>query len=365
MDVQVIVIAFLISFFVTVCITPLVKKVAVKIGALDEPEERKIHQGIRPRLGGLAIFIGVAVSLMYLQPNHEHFFEIALGGLIIIITGILDDLFQLKPIYKLIGQVSAALLVISSGLIIEKITLPFFGLIYLENFSFIITILWVIGVTNAINLIDGLDGLAAGVSTIALASILVMGILDYRVTVVYLCIVLIGSNLGFLIYNFYPAKIFMGDTGALFLGYCISIISMLGLFKNVALFSFIIPIIILAIPIFDTLFAIIRRATSGQKIMAPDKKHLHYQLINAGFSHRTSVLIIYSFSTLFGILAILFTNSTLLTSFIIITVIVFFLHIIAEIVGLVGNGQQPVLNLIRRILGIKKATKNQEQDNKV
>ncbi|WP_102026483.1 glycosyltransferase family 4 protein [Salirhabdus sp. Marseille-P4669] len=363
MAIYLIVTAFVISFFITVSITPLVKILAIKVGAVDHPDQRKIHVGIQPRLGGLAIFIGAAIALMVIQPNHEHITELVIGAVIIVITGVLDDIYQIRPLYKLIGQLLAAILVISSGLIIEKITLPFVGVVYLDNFSYIITIIWIIGVTNAINLIDGLDGLAAGVSSIALTSILVMAILDYRAAVVYICIVLIGSNLGFLIHNFYPAKIFMGDSGSLFLGYSISVVSMLGLFKNVALFSFIIPIIILAIPIFDTAFAILRRARTGHGIMEPDKKHLHYQLLNAGLSHRGAVLVIYAFSAVFGLLAILFSNSTFTSSIVILTIIFFIVHLIAELVGLVGNGQQPVLNLFRKVFKIKRVT-NESHQNK-
>ncbi|GAE92450.1 undecaprenyl-phosphate N-acetylglucosaminyl 1-phosphate transferase [Gracilibacillus boraciitolerans JCM 21714] len=160
----------------------------------------------------------------------------------------------------MIGQLAAAGVVISSGLVIDRLTMPFIGSVELNQFGFLLTIIWIIGVTNAINLIDGLDGLASGVSAIGLTSILIIAIMDYRLIVVYLCIVLVGSCLGFLYHNFHPATIFMGgDTGALFLGYAISVISMLGLFKNVALFSFIIPIIVIAVPIFDTLFVMMKR----------------------------------------------------------------------------------------------------------
>src|SRR5699024_3476702 len=174
------------------------------------------------------------------------------------------------------GQIVAAIVVVSSGLVIEKLTIPFFGTVYLEEIGILLTIIWIVAASNAINLIDGLDGLAAGVSAIAITSVMVMAIMDYRVIVVSLCVLLIGSCIGFLFHNFYPSKIFMGDTGALFLGYAIAIISMLGLFKNIAFFSFIIPIIVIAIPVFDTAFAIVRRAINKQGIATADKKHIHY-----------------------------------------------------------------------------------------
>ncbi|MDX8047103.1 MraY family glycosyltransferase [Gracilibacillus sp. S3-1-1] len=345
------VVAFLISATVAFVSTPLIKKLAFKINAVDIPKGRKKHDGVKARLGGLAIVLGVAAGLLYLQPEYPHMREIIIGGIIIVITGVIDDIVGLKAYQKLIGQVGAALIVVSSGLVIDKITMPFIGTVQLEGMGLIITILWVIGVTNAINLIDGLDGLAAGVSAIGLTSILIIAITDYRLIVVYLGMVLVGSCLGFLYHNFHPAKIFMGDTGALFLGYAISVISMLGLFKNVALFSFIIPIIIIAVPIFDTLFAIVRRLINKQRIGAPDRKHIHYQLIDMGYSHQTAVLIIYGFSGFFGVMAIIFNSATMLTSLIILVLIIIGIQLIAELTGIVKNGQQPILGSIRKLIG--------------
>jgi UDP-GlcNAc:undecaprenyl-phosphate/decaprenyl-phosphate GlcNAc-1-phosphate transferase len=344
------IIAFVLSLVSSYLLTYPVKKLAVKIGAMDFPNFRKIHKEVTPRLGGLSIYLGTAIGLLYLFPEHHQIGAISLGSLIVIITGIIDDKYQIRPIYKLAGQIIAALVLISAGIIIEKITLPFLGVVYLEYFSIPITILWVVGVTNAINLIDGLDGLAAGVTTIALTSILVMAIIDYRLIVVYICVTLIGSNIGFLFHNFHPAKIYMGDSGSLFLGYAVAVISMMGLFKNVTIFSFIIPIIVLGVPIFDTIFAIIRRLQNKEPIMMPDKKHIHYQLLATGLSHKSTVLILYGICTVFGILGILFSLTTsLTTSYIIMLIILFFIHILAEIVGLVAQGKKPVLNLLAKI----------------
>uniref|UniRef100_UPI0024097117 MraY family glycosyltransferase n=1 Tax=Gracilibacillus dipsosauri TaxID=178340 RepID=UPI0024097117 len=226
-----------------------------------------------------------------------------------------------------------------------------------------ITILWIVGITNAINLIDGLDGLAAGVTTIAISSILVMAIIDYRMIVVYICVVLIGSNIGFLFHNFHPAKIYMGDTGSLFLGYSVAVISILGLFKNVAILSFVIPIIVLGVPILDTIFAIIRRFLNKEPIMMPDKKHIHYQLLNAGFGHRTTVLILYGFSAMFGLLAIVLSVATTQTiSYIVMFLLFVLIHIFAEIVGLVAGGKRPVLRMLGKVLG-KEQTIQPEEEN--
>jgi UDP-GlcNAc:undecaprenyl-phosphate/decaprenyl-phosphate GlcNAc-1-phosphate transferase len=353
------IIAFVISFVVSICITPFIKKFAIKIGAVDHPNARKVHVGVMPRLGGLAIFIGFLAGFLFLMPSSIYMNEIVLGALIILTVGILDDLYTLSPKFKLIGQVIAAILVISSGLLIDKLTLPFLGVVYLEWLSIPVTLLWIVGVTNAINLIDGLDGLAAGVSSIALSSILVMAVADNQLIVIALCVILIGSSIGFLFHNFYPAKIFMGDTGALFLGYSIAIISMLGLFKNVTLFSFIIPIIVLAIPIFDTLFAIIRRALNKKNFAQPDKQHLHYCIVSLGFSHRTSVLIIYFVSACFGGAAILFSNATLWVSVIIIFVLLLLIQFSAEVIGLIGHNHRPLLNAIKRVIEVKRPQKDQ------
>ncbi|ALX49955.1 glycosyltransferase family 4 protein [Lentibacillus amyloliquefaciens] len=347
--------AFVISALTALIITPVIKKLALKIGAADKPDNnRKNHDGVKASLGGLAIFIGAVAGFLYLQPSHPQMTAIIIGACIMLATGIIDDILNLKPYMKLAGQLLAALVVVSSGLIIDKLTVPFFGTVYMDEMAFVITIVWILAASNAINLIDGLDGLAAGVSAIGLFSILIMAMIDYRVMVAYLCVILIGSCLGFLYHNFYPAKIFMGDTGALFLGYSIAVVSMLGLFKNVALFSFIIPIIVIAIPVFDTILAIIRRAVSKHGIANGDKKHIHYQLMKMGYSHRATVLIIYGFSAFFGSMAIVFNSGRMLTSVIIFCLIIVGMQMIAELAGIVMQGQQPVLTRIKRIFGAEK-----------
>ncbi|WP_077706370.1 glycosyltransferase family 4 protein [Virgibacillus dokdonensis] len=347
-------IAFVIAAATSFLLTYPVKKFAVFVGAVDFPNYRKIHTKVTPRLGGLAIFLGMGAGLLYLQPSHPHLAEIAAGAVVIIVTGALDDRFGIQPVVKLTGQLIAASFLVSSGLIIEKLTLPLFGTVELGFASVLITVFWVVGITNAINLIDGLDGLATGVTTIALISISVMAFIDMQMMVAYLCVTLIGSNLGFLYHNFYPAKIYMGDTGSNFLGYMIAVVSMLGLFKNVALFSFVIPIIVLAVPIFDTLFAIARRAYNKENIMMPDNKHIHYQLLQAGYSHRKTVLIIYGFSALFGTLAVLFSNASITVSFIITVIVLILLHLFAEMAGIVMGGKRPVLRMLRLLVTRKK-----------
>ncbi|RDW20580.1 glycosyltransferase family 4 protein [Oceanobacillus chungangensis] len=344
------IIAFLISLISSFLLTYPVKKFAVNIGAVDHPNHRKIHKKVTPRLGGISIFLGSLLGILYLSPTSEHLPAIFMGATVIIITGILDDRFSLSPIVKLTGQIIAASLLVFSGIIIERITLPIIGIFDLGFFSVFITIIWIIGITNAINLIDGLDGLATGVSTIALISIFVMAIIDSQILVAFLTIVLVGANLGFLYHNFYPAKIYMGDTGSNFLGYMIAVVSMLGLFKNVAFFSFIIPIIVLAVPIFDTLYAIVRRAFNKENIMRADNKHVHYQLIESGYSHRKTVLILYAFSALFGMMAILFSEASTTTSLIITIIVLFLIQILAELAGVVMGGKRPIVDYLRKML---------------
>jgi UDP-GlcNAc:undecaprenyl-phosphate GlcNAc-1-phosphate transferase len=352
-------IAFLISMIVSIASTPIVKMIAIKYGFVDKPDNRKVHTSLMPRLGGLAIVIGATAGLLYLTPKYMFLIPIMIGGLVVLLIGILDDKYSLSPKVKLLGQLVAACIVVFSGLDIEFISLPFVeGKIQLGLFGYVLAIIWIIGVTNAINLIDGLDGLAGGVSAIAMTSILAMAVINGNTLVIILTVILIGSTLGFLIFNFHPAKIFMGDTGALFLGYSIAVISISGLYKSVTLFSLIVPIIILGIPIFDTLFAIIRRLLNKQKISSPDKSHLHHCLLSMGFSHRTTVIIIYCMGIMFGISAIIFSNSTLWGSLIIIGLLFVILQFIAELIGLIGK-HKPLINSLKRILPEKYTLKSQ------
>ncbi|THE12308.1 undecaprenyl/decaprenyl-phosphate alpha-N-acetylglucosaminyl 1-phosphate transferase [Bacillus timonensis] len=338
----------LVCFVASILVTPLVKKLAFKIGATDKPNKRKVHQKIMPRLGGLAIYISFLIGFFILQPESPYKYPILIGSIIIIITGILDDMYEISAKWKLFGQLAAAGILIFNGVDVEIVNLPFIGQIDLGFMTIPLTLLWIVGVTNAINLIDGLDGLAAGVSAIALITISGMAIIKGDVFVMMLGIIVIASTLGFLIYNFHPAKIFMGDTGALFLGYMIAVLSLLG-FKNVTFISFIVPIIILGVPISDTFFAIIRRIINKQPLSAPDKSHLHHCLLRIGYSHRKTVLLIYGMSALFGLVAIVFSQVTVWVSFFILLLLMVFIELIVEKIGLVGKEYRPILNMVREI----------------
>jgi UDP-GlcNAc:undecaprenyl-phosphate GlcNAc-1-phosphate transferase len=325
----------------------MIKKLAFRLGATDKPNNRKVHEKIMPRMGGLVIYISFMLGILIMNPDSQYHLAIILGSVIIVATGILDDIFELSAKVKLFNQIAAALVVVLwGGVQVNFINLPFGGVLEFGVLAVPITIIWIVGVTNAINLIDGLDGLAAGVSSIALISISGMAIVMGDVYVMTIGFILLVSTLGFLFYNFYPAKIFMGDTGALFLGYMIAVLSLLG-FKNVAFISFIIPVIILGVPMTDTIFAIVRRLVKKAPLSAPDKSHLHHCFLDLGYTHKQTVLLIYAISAMFGLTAFIFSLTTMWGSLLILTIILLAIELIVESVGLVDKNYRPLLNMMR------------------
>lgn len=336
-----------ICFVASLIITPLVKRFAIKIGATDKPNHRKVHQKIMPRLGGLAIYISFVIGVLILKPMDVYATPILIGSVIIIITGFLDDMTELSAKWKLLGQIVAAVVVVLGGVQVEFINLPFgYGELHFGYMSIPLTIFWIVAITNAINLIDGLDGLAAGVSSIALITISGMAFLKGDVFAMTMGLIVLVSTVGFLFYNFHPAKIFMGDTGALFLGYMIAVLSLLG-FKNITAISLIIPVIVLGVPISDTLFAIIRRIVHKQPLSAPDKSHLHHCLLRLGFSHRQTVLLIYAMAAMFGLAAFIFSMSTMWGAVILGVILLLAIEIVVELTGLVGKNYRPLLKMMR------------------
>lgn len=288
-------------------ITPTIKKIAIHIGAVAKLNERSIHKKEMPELGGLAIFLGFLLGYMLFSKQTIEMNSILIGSFILIITGIIDDINPLQSKYKWVAQLLAASVVVFYGGILLK-EINAFGLyVPFDIWSYPITLFFIVAMINAINLIDGLDGLAAGISSIFFLTIGIIAFLMNNLggLDIVLSFIMLGSTLGFLVHNFYPAKIFMGDTGSMFLGFIISIIALLG-FKNVTLTSFIIPILILAVPILDTGFAILRRVLKKQPISQPDKQHLHHQLLKMNFSHRGTVLIIYYIDALFAFASIVY-----------------------------------------------------------
>ncbi len=323
-------IAFLLAFIVAFMATPWSIKLANKIGAVDIPkDERRMHQNKMPKLGGVAVIAGFLISIIYLlfvvtiegsvnifgQENYiKKLIGILLGIIVITITGILDDVKTLKPYQKLFGQVLAAVIVIAFGLQIDAINvsnLPQIG--FNKGLSIFITLIWIVGITNAINLMDGLDGLSSGISLISCISLLIIFALNNSPMVAILTISsLIGALVGFLPFNFAPAKTFIGDTGSNFLGFMLSVISILGVAKTYTIAVIVLPMLVLGLPILDVVWAIIRRIIKGKSIKAifrADNEHVHHKLVKRGFTQKQAVLILYGASAIFGMFAIILFDS--------------------------------------------------------
>ncbi len=292
---------------VTAVFFPLVKWIANHVGALDYPNERKVHKKPMPLLGGLMMFFGFLFGYMFFAPQSTQMLSILIASFVLIITGIVDDIKPLKAREAIVGQLIAACIVVFYGkILLNNITA--FGFYFEFGWlSYPITILFIVAVMNCINLIDGLDGLAAGISAIFFATIGVIAFIMHNIgsLEITLAFIMLGATIGFLIFNFNPAKIFMGEAGSLFLGFMIAVVCLVG-FKAVTLTSLVVPLLILAIPIMDTLFAIIRRIINHKPIYVADKKHLHHQLLNQKFSQRTTVLIIYGVNILFSLASIFY-----------------------------------------------------------
>ena len=294
------IIAGLISFIMT----PIVIRIAHRFGAIDVPkDERRMHNKPMPLWGGIAIFTGFFVT-MFIFSNFEKSKLIGLfiASVVVLITGMMDDIKPLGAKSKLLMQIIAAIILVKSGFEITFFT-NFFGdsdLIYLANFALPVSVIWIVGVTNTVNLIDGLDGLAAGISAIAAVTLSYMAILNSRYDVALMTIILAGSSIGFLPFNFNPAKIFMGDAGALFLGLVLSAISIEGALKGATAITVVVPILALGVPIFDTAFAILRRLVNKRPIMEADKGHLHHRLMSIGLGQKKTVLSMYLISALLG-----------------------------------------------------------------
>jgi len=300
--------AFAVSFAVSLLLTPWAKKISVKIGAVDNPnKERAMHKKPMPRCGGIAIVIGFASSMMMLLFFLEdlrtlQFAGFMVGAAIIVTVGILDDIHDLPAKLKFIVQIIAALVVVFTGTRVEFIGWPFREI--LEYASVPITILWIVGITNAVNFIDGVDGLAAGVTSIAASFLMVLCIMTGSPLAVVFAATLAGSCLGFLPRNFSPAEVIMGDTGATFLGYVLAVSSIIGVFKGYAVLSVAIIIFAMALPIFNIFFVTISRILKHQPISTPDRGHMHHKLIDAGYSHTKTVVTLYGISVLCGSFAI-------------------------------------------------------------
>ena len=292
--------------------TPFVMKLAVRIGAVDVPRDnRRMHKVPIPRLGGLAIVIAFLLCTFLFVKLDSQIQGVLLGAIIILVVGVLDDCLTLKAMPKFIAQIVAACLVYRSGCEIRYVTNPFsVQPIDLGFFSGFVTVVWIVMMTNAVNFIDGLDGLAVGVSGISTGTMLVIAMLLGEESVAVILSALLGACLGFIPFNFNPARIFMGDTGSTFLGFVLASMSVQGLFKMYAVISFVVPFLILGVPFFDITFAVIRRLAKHQNPMTADRGHIHHRLIDMGLNQKQSVAIVYMLTGVLGLAAVLLANST-------------------------------------------------------
>lgn len=313
-EIGVVIAALLSAAIVALITTPVVRTLAFKVGAVDVPKDsRRMHSHPIPRMGGLAIFFGFTLSVVMFLPLTEQVRGMMLGAVIIVILGVFDDIYALPAKPKFVVQIIAALIAVMAGnrvLVLSNPNIfssdPYWELGWL---SIPFSVFWIVGITNAVNLIDGLDGLACGVSTISSMTLLVIALTVSEPEVAILMAALAGSCLGFLPYNLNPAKIFMGDTGSTFLGYILAVVSIQGLFKLYTIMSFAVPFLLLGLPIFDTCFAILRRVSHGQSPMSPDRGHIHHRLIDMGFSQKQAVAVLYVVSAILGLSAVVLTTS--------------------------------------------------------
>ncbi|WP_087066193.1 glycosyltransferase family 4 protein [Intestinibacillus massiliensis] len=330
--------AFAVAGVLAYILTPFVKRFAHKVGAIDVPKDnRRMHKVPIPRMGGLAIFIAFLCAMLIFADFDEQLLSILLGATIIVVLGIFDDIMALGAKLKFVVQiVAAAIPVCAGGLKIAMFTNlnpfsenPYFNL---GIFAIPVTIIWIVGITNAVNLIDGLDGLAVGVSSIAALTMLAVGLLTNDMAVAVAMAALTGACIGFMPYNINPAKIFMGDTGSTFLGYMLATMSIQGMFKFYAVISFAVPFLILGLPIFDTAFAITRRVLSGRSPMSPDRGHVHHRLMDMGFNQKQSVAILYAISGTLGLAAVVLTSRGEVKAMVLVLAVIIAIAVGAKIV---------------------------------
>ena len=313
-----IILALVIAFIISFAVTPVVKSFAQHVGAIDIPDEKRhIHSHPIPRMGGLAIFIGFLISVLLFANITTQVRGILLGAILIVVVGAIDDVLNLNAWLKFGIQIIAAVIAVLSGVVIIVVTNPLLvtssQAVTIGILAVPVTILWIVGVTNSVNLIDGLDGLACGVSAIASMTMLVVSMLvsDSNSNVATILAALCGACLGFIPYNLNPAKIFMGDTGALLLGYVMATVSVIGMFKFYAIVTFLLPVLALAVPLSDTIFAFTRRILHGQSPFAADRGHFHHKLLDMGLNQKQAVAVLYAVSAILGLAAVVLTSTGL------------------------------------------------------
>lgn len=348
------VIAGLVALAVTYFATGPISKIAVSIGAVDHPAERKIHLRPIPRLGGIAIFLGFVAALFFyclwqraglagaaVFPLSSEMVGFAFGAVAILALGIVDDIRELSPFVKLLGQTVAALFLVVFGVRMEFIGNPQGGLIYLGSAGVFLTVIWVVAFANIMNLIDGLDGLAAGVAAIASITFVIFSLETGQVQTAVIAVAVAGACLGFLRHNFNPAKVFMGDSGSMFLGFVLGAITVEGVMKSVAAIALLAPLVIMAVPILDAALAILRRYRNHQPVTVADSDHLHHRLLKRGLSQRQTVLMIYAWCIALSGFALSLKFMPAAQKYISIFFVLFVSVLFAEVSGFFGrNGSK-------------------------
>lgn len=350
------------TLLMSLLLTPLIRFLAFRVGAVDYPNARRVNKVPMPSAGGLAIVLSFLMSTLILMPlitQHsllpvsyfDEILPVALAGLIIAITGFIDDIRELSAKTKMLGLVLGAMIVAHyTAFQFDSFKLPFGGplIAFGPWMTFILTVIWIVGVTNAVNFLDGLDGLVSGVSIICLTT---MGLIsnfflfDTNLYVTLTIFVLIAAIIGFFPYNYHPAIIYLGDTGALFIGFMIAVLSLQGL-KNATAVAVVSPMLILGVPLVDTLFAVLRRQLAGQKFYEPDRLHLHHRLMSMGFTHRGAVLVVYGIAMLFSLTALLLNVSSRIGGILLMIGIVFGIELFIENIGLLGPNRQPLMKTL-------------------
>ncbi|HFI0043055.1 TPA: glycosyltransferase family 4 protein [Streptococcus suis] len=353
------------TMVVSAIITPLVRFLSFRVGAVDYPNARRINKVPMPSAGGLAIFISFTLAAIWFLPGivthvsyHgtylDYIWPLVGASGIVVVTGYIDDVKELAPAPKMLGIVIAASIIwFFTEFHFDSFKIPFGGpfIIFPTWLSFFLTVLWIVAITNAVNLIDGLDGLVSGVSIISLTT---MGIVSYfflhdsNIFLTLTIFILVAAIIGFLPYNYHPAIIYLGDTGALFIGFMIGVLSLQGL-KNSTAVAVVTPMIILGVPITDTVMAIIRRKMSGQKISEADRMHLHHRLLSLGLTHRGTVLVIYAISFIFSLTSLLLNVSSRVGGVLLVLTMGLGVEVLCELIGIFGENRTPLLNVLRFI----------------
>ena len=353
------------TFLIALVLTPLVRLLSFKIGAVDYPNARRINTKPMPSAGGLSIVIAFSIATLVFIPMLtsnaapiksylSYTLPVVGAGWIIALTGLIDDVKELSAKKKMIGILLAASIVwFLTDFRLNDFKIPFGGpLLHFDPWlSYLLTVIWIVAITNAVNLIDGLDGLVSGVSIISLVT---MGIVSYfflpvpNLFLTMTIFVLVASIAGFFPFNYHPAILYLRDTGALFIGFMISVLSLQGL-KNATAVAVVTPMIILGVPITDTFLAIIRRTLSGQKFYKPDRNHLHHRLLSLGLTHRGTVLVIYGISMIFSLISLLLNISSRIGGVLLVIGLLFGVELLAELIGVLGPHHSPLLNLLRYI----------------